>query len=210
MRTPESDARGLKDWLDALPEARRKTDRAEARQAAAQRRQVLEALRESLRQLMDERGYSTREVVALLKQKGVVVAVSTLHAHVRKARAAQAPASPAAEAIRPRPRRGASLARPAPPASPVPEPVIETSAVAVPSRRPVEAPPVGSPAAPAWPESALTDALSPSLWSPDRPAAPEDDPPPPAPGTFVPRPERPIDWYRPSSRNGTFNGASDD
>ena len=67
-------------------------------------------------------------------------------------------------------------------------------------------PPTGSPAALARLEPALADALSPSPWPRERSGAPDGVPPAPAPGTFVPRPERPIDWYQ----NGKFNGAPDD
>lgn len=109
-------AHRLKHWLEALPESPDKAKRHTARTAAAQNRQLLEALRDSLRRLIDERGYTAGELVRLLKEQGVNVPASTLRAHVRKARASAAP--PADPPVSRRARRPARPAQPVAPAGP--------------------------------------------------------------------------------------------
>lgn len=154
------------------------------------KRYLIERLREPLLQAMTQRGYSFAGLAAILTQAGLTVHASTLRQYlgpIHPRRAATATDQPATG--EPSPARAGR----------------ETA----PSARP-RAGAVGSPEALAWLESAWAGTPSgpppAQAVPPAQAAAPatrprSDDPPYCPPGTFVPRPELPLEeWYKPSGR----------
>ena len=149
------------------------------------KRYLIERLRGPLRQAMTQRGYSFAELAAVLTRAGLTVHASTLRQYlgpINPRRVAPPTDKPATDDPSPaRAGRGAAS-----------------------SERP-GAGAVGSPEALARLESALADVPSgPPPAQPVQPTSPAvrprpDDPPYCPPGTFVPRPDLPIDWYKPSS-----------
>ena len=179
--SPETVARRLRQALARFPDPPEKRSR-----RADTKGHLIEALRGPLRDAIRQRGCSLADLVALLRESGLAVHPSTLKRHL-------GPVGDDREAYR--------RARSTSPPPPVP---------GAPSR-PGEA---GSPEALARLEAVLTGAPSgppPAQAAPptappvaragadDPPYNPPDDPPHCPPGTFIPRPERPIDWYKPSS-----------
>jgi hypothetical protein len=153
------------------------------------KRYLIERLREPLRQAMTQRGYSFAGLAAILTQAGLTVHASTLRQYLGPIH----------------PRRVAPRSDQPPtdkPATGEPSPA-RAGRETAPSARP-RAGAVGSPEALARLESAW--AGTPSGPPPAQAAAPaarprSDDPPYCPPGTFVPRPDLPIEeWYKPSGR----------
>ncbi|NMQ20629.1 hypothetical protein E4P82_16365 [Candidatus Competibacter phosphatis] len=152
-------------------------------------RDLIEQLREPLIEALVDRHYSFAALAEVLSQWGIDIRPDTLRRYL-------GPVDPNRR-VSPRrvsPRRVPPADRP-----PVGEPSPASAA-----RDPApNAPPPrgGSPDAivrldTAWAETPPEPLVQPPRDpSGERPA----DPPVAAPGTFTPRPERPIDWYKPSS-----------
>lgn len=147
-------------------------------------RDLIEQLREPLIEALVDRHYSFAALAEVLSQWGIDIRPDTLRRYL----------GPVDPNRRVSPRRVPPADRP-----PVGEPSPASAA-----RDPApNAPPPrgGSPDAivrldTAWAETPPEPLVQPPRDpSGERPA----DPPVAAPGTFTPRPERPIDWYKPSS-----------
>lgn len=141
------------------------------------KRYLIERLREPLLQAMSQRGYSFAGLAAILTQAGLTVHASTLRQYLGPINA----------------RRVAPRSDQPPTDQP-------------PTGEPLSARPgtgaVGSPEALARLESALAGAPSgppPAQAAPPAARSRPADPPYCPPGTFIPRPDLPIDWYKPSS-----------
>jgi hypothetical protein len=196
--SPETVARRFQQALAGFP------DPAEQRRRADTKGRLIEALREPLRDAIRQRGCSLPDLVALLRESGLTVHLSTLKRHLgpvgddravyRRARAKRPPppGRPTAGAVEVlehcgEPEAPAAANRP------------EGADAREPARPGAGA--VGSSEALARLESALAGTSSgpPSVPPAARPRP--DDPPYCPPGTFVPRPELPLEeWYNPSGR----------
>lgn len=202
--SPETVARRLQQALAGFPDPaeqrRRRTDT---------KGHLIEALREPLRDAIRQRGCSLPDLVALLRESGLTVHLSTLKRHLgpvgddravyRRARARRPPPGrPTAGAVEV-PEHGGEPEAPAAADWP------EEADAREPARAGAGA--VGSPEALVRLESALAGTSSgppPAQAIPPVPPAARprpDDPPYCPPGTFVPRPELPLEeWYNPSGR----------
>ena len=145
-------------------------------------RDLIEQLREPLIEALVDRHYSFAALAEVLSQWGIDIRPDTLRRYLGSVDPNR----------RVSPRRVPPADRP-PVGEPSPAPV---------ARDPVpNAPPRGgSPDARAWLDTASETALGPPVQPPRDPMGERrTDPPVATPGTFTPRPERPIDWYKPSS-----------
>lgn len=145
-------------------------------------RDLIEQLREPLIEALVDRHYSFAALAEVLSQWGIDIRPDTLRRYL-------GPVDPNRGVS---PRRIPPADRP-PVGEPSPTPVARDSAP--------KAPPLGG-----WPDAiARLDTASattsePPVQPPRDPSGERPvDPPVAAPGTFTPRPERPIDWYKPSS-----------
>ena len=151
-------------------------------------RDLIEQLREPLIEALVDRHYSFAALAEVLSQWGIDIRPDTLRRYL-------GPVDPNRR-VSPRrvsPRRVPPADRP-PVGEPSPTPVARDPAL--------NAPPLGgSPDAIARLDTAWAEAPSEPPVQPPRDPSGERpaDPPAAAPGTFTPRPERPIDWYKPSS-----------
>ena len=198
--SPETVARRLQQALARFPDPSEKRLR-----RTDTKGHLIETLREPLRDAIRQRGCSLSDLVALLRESGLTVHPSTLKRHLgpvgddreayRRARATSPPPPG-------RPTAGSvevpeNLGEPkAPDAAKRPAAVL----AATPSARP-RAGEVGSPEALARLEAVLAGESSGP--PPAQPAARSrpDDPPYCPPGTFIPRPDLPLeDWYKPAKR----------
>lgn len=193
--SPETVSQRLQQALARFP------DRAEQwRRRTDTKRHLIEALREPLREAIRQRGCSLSDLVALLRESGLTVHLSTLKRHLgpvgddrefyRRARAKSPPppGCQTAGSVEVAEHRG----------EPLPARAVGGAAA---SARP-GAGAVGSPEALARLESVLAGAPSgppPAQAAPPAARSRPADPPYCPPGTFIPRPDLPIDWYKPSS-----------
>ncbi len=168
------------------------------------KRRLIERLREPLLDAMVSRHQSPETLAELLGRWGIAIRPETLRRYLGPITEHRRRAAPPTEH-----RRRAAPPTDKPPTDKPPTdkpPTDDPSPAragrgAASSERP-GAGAVGSPEALARLESALAD--GPSGPPPVQPASPAarprpDDPPYCPPGTFIPRPEPPIDWYKPSS-----------
>lgn len=146
-------------------------------------RDLIEQLREPLIEALVDRHYSFAALAEVLSQWGIDIRPDTLRRYL----------GPVDPNRRVSPRRVPPADRP-PVGEPSPTPVARDPAL--------NAPPLGgSPDAIARLDTAWAETPSePPVQPPRDPSGERSaDPPAAAPGTFTPRPERPIDWYKPSS-----------
>ncbi len=146
-------------------------------------RDLIEQLREPLIEALVDRHYSFAALAEVLSQWGIDIRPDTLRRYL----------GPVDPNRRVSPRRVPPADRP-PVGEPSPTPVARDPAPNAP-------PPRGG-----WPgaivrlDTASETTSEPPVQSPRDPSGERPaDPPTAAPGTFTPRPERPIDWYKPSS-----------
>lgn len=155
-------------------------------------RRLIERLREPLLDAMVSRHQSPKTLAELLGRWGIAIRPETLRRYL----------GPITEH-----RRRAAPPTDKPPTDkpPTDDPSPARAGRGAASSERPGAGAVGSPEALARLESALADGPSgPPPAQPVQPASPAarprpDDPPYCPPGTFIPRPEPPIDWYKPSS-----------
>ena len=150
------------------------------------KRYLIERLRGPLLQAMTQRGCSFAGLAAILTQAGLTVHASTLRQYLGPTH----------------PRRVAPPTDQPPTGEPSPAQAVRGAAS---SERP-GAGVVGSPEALARLESALAGAPSGPPPAPPTERSGPADPPYCPPGTFIPRPDLPIDWYQPSSGERTVRG----
>lgn len=202
--SPETVSQRLQQALARFPDPaeqwRRRTDT---------KRHLIEALREPLREAIRQRGCSLSDLVALLRESGLTVHLSTLKRHLgpvgddrevyRRARV-QNPPPPGRQTA-------GSVEVPGHLGEPLPARVVGGAVLTAAARARPGAGAMGSPEALARLESAWAGTPSgppPAQAAPPAPPAARprpDDPPYCPPGTFVPRPELPIEeWYQPSER----------
>ncbi len=146
-------------------------------------RDLIEQLREPLIEALVDRHYSFAALAEVLSQWGIDIRPDTLRRYL----------GPVDPNRRVSPRRVPPADQP-PVGEPSPTPVARDSAP--------KAPPRGG-----WPDARARLDTAWAETPPEPPVQPPRDPsgerpadpPTAAPGTFTPRPERPIDWYKPSS-----------